>query len=81
MIPIKQRQCDLPLERDATGLELIGHALLVNRLKKPRTEGIMNRERGIDDLAGETIVLRRGFRHLGDLALNWNGTIGADISR
>jgi hypothetical protein len=35
----------------------------------------MNRKRGIDDLAGKTIVLRRGFRHLGALALNWNGTI------
>jgi hypothetical protein len=35
----------------------------------------MNCERGIDDLAGKTIVLRRWARHLGALALNWNGSV------
>jgi hypothetical protein len=46
-----------------------------NRLQKPRTEEGVNRKPGIDELAGKKIVLRRGFRHLGALALNWNGTI------
>jgi hypothetical protein len=35
----------------------------------------VNRERGADELDGKKIVLRRGFGHLGVLALNWNGTI------
>jgi hypothetical protein len=35
----------------------------------------MSCERGIDDLAGKAIVLRRGVRHLGALALIWNGSI------
>jgi hypothetical protein len=46
-----------------------------NRLQKPPTEEGVNREPGIDELDGKKIVLRRGFRHLGALALNWNGTI------
>jgi hypothetical protein len=63
-----------PDARDhAPGAHLPGIAR--NRLQKPRPEDGMNRKRGIDDLAGKTIVLRRGFRHLGALALNWNGTI------
>jgi hypothetical protein len=35
----------------------------------------MNRKRGINDLGCKKIVLQRGFRHLGVLALNWNDTI------
>jgi hypothetical protein len=39
----------------------------------------MKCEHGIDDLAGKTIVLRRGFSQtswrLGALALNWNSII------
>ena len=33
----------------------------------------MNSERRINNLAGNQIVFRRGFSHLGALALNWNG--------
>jgi hypothetical protein len=45
-----------------------------NRLQKPRTPEGVNRKPGIKDLDGKTTVLRRGFGHLGALALNWNGT-------
>jgi hypothetical protein len=30
----------------------------------------MNGERGVNDLPGNEVVLRRGFRHLGALALS-----------
>jgi hypothetical protein len=35
----------------------------------------MNRKLGTEDLDGKKIVLRRGFGHLGVLALNWNATV------
>jgi hypothetical protein len=41
----------------------------------PKSWAGANRKRAIDDLAGKKIVLRRGFGHLGVLALNWNDKI------
>ena len=38
----------------------------------------MNSERGINDLAANQIVVRRGFIHLGALALNCNGSIDTE---
>jgi hypothetical protein len=46
-----------------------------NRLQKLRTLEGVNRKPGMDDVDGKKIVFRRGFAHLGALALNWNGTI------
>jgi hypothetical protein len=38
----------------------------------------MNSERGINDLAANPVVLRRGFNHLGALALTWNRASGTE---
>jgi hypothetical protein len=71
-VAVSDRQRHLPLKGDFTHLQLTDKALLVHRLQQSRTQRAMHSERGINDLSGNKIVLRRGFNHLGALALNWN---------
>ena len=75
MVPVNHRQHDLPLEGDVPCLKLKRKALLIDRFEKSRTKRAVNSKRRIYKLAGKQIMLRRGFSHLGALALNWNGTI------
>ena len=67
-VSIQNRQRHLPTERNIPSLQLMGKALLVNRLQQSRPEHAMNRERRIDDLAGNQIRLSRRSNHLGVLA-------------
>jgi hypothetical protein len=62
----------LPLEWDFARLRFAGQALLVYRLEQPWTERAADGEGGSDGLAANQVVLRKGFSHLGALALNWN---------
>jgi hypothetical protein len=73
-VTISHRKSNLLQKRNFPSLELTGKALLVNRLQQSRTQGAMNRERSINNLADNQIMFRRGFNHLGALALNANKT-------
>jgi hypothetical protein len=80
-VPIVDWQRDLPLKWDVTHLQLVSKTLLVNGFRKPPTQHTMDRKGSIDNVAGNQIVLRRGFSHLGDLALNWNSASAPDHHR
>jgi hypothetical protein len=65
---VQDRKSDLPLEIDLSCLQLVREASLVYRLQEPWPKRRMNSECGINNLAGNRIMLGRGFRHLGALA-------------
>ena len=78
VVSVSHRQSDLPLEGDISFFQFTGEALFVNGLQKSRAKRGVNSKRGINDLARNQIVLRRGFNHLGALALKLERDISTD---